>query len=519
MEINKIDLKDTGQFSTMFLNYIQGKEEMKNLFGLFPALDNFGELISRRKFPARNRDTLCQVLQQQYQELEITPAVENNLTSLAHEKTFTIVTGHQLNIFTGPLYFIYKIITVINACRELKEKYPDYHFVPVYWMATEDHDFEEISHFRFDGKNYKWETEQQGPVGRFTTEGLEKILEELPAAIEPFKYAYTAHNSLADAVRYYVNSLFGEYGLVVVDADNKELKKLFSHVIEADIIDHTPFIRVSETNQQLGSMGYTCQVFAREINFFYMEDGLRSRIEKEGDNYRVVDTSLEFSEEEIRHMISESPEKFSPNVILRPLYQETILPNLAYVGGPAEVVYWMQLKKAFDHFETAFPTIMPRNFAMYMPPHISRKFNKSGLSYTDLFSGKNALLKKLTLAYSDKDIQLNGKKKEFEDAFARIQQQAEAIDATLGPMVAAEAKRTFNKLNVMEKKMLRAEKRNLSDRLDRAETLKDYLFPNGNLQERTDNFLNYYLGNPDFIPRLVQAFTPFDFRFHILKDE
>ena len=179
--------------------------------------------------------------------------------------------------------------------------------------------------------------------------------DEVPGETRIFREAYTKQNKLSDAVRHYVNALFGLEGLVVVDGDCRELKSLFTPVIQEDILENVSKKIVDKTNSSLENLGYKVQVYCREVNFFYLADGLRSRIERSGDQFNVLDTDLSFSTEQIKQLISNEPEKFSPNVILRPLYQEYILPNLAYVGGPAEVIYWLQLKEVFQHFQTTVP--------------------------------------------------------------------------------------------------------------------------------------------------------------------
>ncbi|MCU0367575.1 MAG: bacillithiol biosynthesis cysteine-adding enzyme BshC, partial [Cyclobacteriaceae bacterium] len=356
MRLKKIAFEETHSFSSFFIDYIQQKDVLKKFYSRFPVVANFAEQIKEKQqsFPSQNRIILTSTLQTQYQKISQHEAVKNNLKLLEHENTFTITTGHQLNLFTGPLYFIFKIVTVINACKELKKHYPHFNFVPVYWMASEDHDYDEIKYFRLYGKKYTWETDQQGAVGRFNPQTIKKLIDEVPGEISAFKNAYLNHNTLSDAVRYYVNELFGAEGLIVVDADDRNLKKLLSPVMRDDLFNHTTKQLVDTQNQQLESLGYHTQVFARDINFFYLDKNLRSRLELKGDRFKVVDTAIEFSKEEIEKIIEQEPEKLSPNVVLRPLYQEIILPNLAYTGGPAELVYWLQFKGVFDHFNVPF---------------------------------------------------------------------------------------------------------------------------------------------------------------------
>jgi uncharacterized protein YllA (UPF0747 family) len=221
MKITRIPYSQTNSFSQLVADFLAQKEHLKPFLHQFPAIENFETQIreKQKQFTATQRETLLKVLQKQYQDLEKSTVVEENITALAEENTFTVTTGHQINIFTGPLYFIYKIVSAIKTCQVLKEKYPQYNFVPVYWMASEDHDFAEINHFNLFGKRYEWQTEQKGVVGRFKLNGIENLLNELPEKFPVFEKAYRESKTLAEATRKIVNELFGEFGLVILDAD------------------------------------------------------------------------------------------------------------------------------------------------------------------------------------------------------------------------------------------------------------------------------------------------------------
>ncbi len=518
MQTHKLAFAQTRAFSSFFLDYIQQKESLQKFTNRFPTTENFKDQIQEKaSFPIHNREVLTTTLKEQYKGLIISESVAVNIDSLTNQTTFTVTTGHQLNIFTGPLYFIYKIVTVINACKTLKALYPNYHFVPVYWMASEDHDFEEIQYFKLYGKKHVWNTDQKGAVGRFSTKSIESLFAEIPGDISVFKTAYSKNKTLASAVRYYVNELFGKEGLVVVDADHRSLKQLFKSVIQDDLFRNTPKTLVEHKNKELQSLGYHTQVFARDINFFYLENGLRNRIEKNEDSFTVIDTEIEFTEDQVRQLIDTEPEKFSPNVILRPLYQEMILPNLAYVGGPAEVTYWLQLKGVFDHFKIPFPMLMPRNFAMVMDAPTGRKFKKTGLDLKDLFEEKNYLFNHWVVKNTTHNLSLGKEIESIQQILTEVKDRAERVDQTLNQFVAAESKRTLNGLEKIEKKLLKAEKRTHTDKLRQIEDVKDSLFPGGSLQERTDNFLNFYQQDQLFIQKLIEHFEPFDYKFNIFE--
>jgi bacillithiol synthase len=518
MQLKKVPLAQTHAFNSFFLDYIDQKNSLKPFFGRFPSIESFKPQIQEKaqSFSPENRAVLVSILEAQYAHLKPSDPVLSNIKSLGSPKTFTITTGHQLNIFTGPLYFIYKIVTVINACKQLKAAYPEYNFVPVYWMASEDHDYDEIKYFRLYGKKYTWETDQKGAVGRFSTKGLEKILAELPGDISIFADAYTKNKKLSDAVRSYVNALFGNEGVVVIDGDNQELKSLFRKVIYEDVIDCATLPLVDEDNKKLEALGYKTQIFCRDINFFYLDDQVRERIEKENGHYRVLGTNLSFSENEMKKLIEERPDKFSPNVILRPLYQEVILPNIAYTGGPAEVIYWLQLKNVFKKHNVPFPILLPRNFAMIVDHTVERKFKKLDLTYEQLFEDKNFLFNDWTLKHANHKLGVGEERGIVIKTFDKLKERATAIDPTLHAFLGAEGKRALNSLEKIERKMLRAEKRLQTDKLRQIEQVKDTLFPNGSLQERTDNFLNFYQKDNAFISKLMTYLDPFDLRFHIL---
>jgi len=314
-----------------------------------------------------------------------------------------------------------------------------------------------------------------------------------------------------------VNSLFSDEGVVVIDADDRELKKLFAPVIRADVFDSAPAEKVNLASKELEALGYHVQVHARDINFFYLDDQLRGRIEKQGEQFAVLDSSLSFSKAEIEKQIKDCPEKFSPNVILRPLYQEVILPNLAYVGGPAEVVYWLQLKGVFDHFKIPFPMLMPRNFALVIDAPTQRKLEKTKLDVVDFFEQKNYLFNHWVTQNTHHNLTLSNEMKAVQQLFEEIKQRASSIDATLAPYVGARSKKVYDCLENIEKKFLKAEKRLHTDKLGQIGAVKDALFPNGSLQERTDNFLNFYQQDSDFIKKLIQHFNAFDFSFNVLS--
>jgi len=518
MKVGCIDFSETGLFAPIFIDFIQQKEELKKFYHRYPAIDAFQEQIKEKASQNINRKVLVKVLESQYEQVsKVDEAVKKNIEDLGDERTFTLTTGHQLNIFTGPLYFHFKIVTVINACKQLKAKYPDYNFVPVYWMASEDHDLDEIRSVQIESKKYKWNTEQTGATGRMKIDGLDELAKEISGESSVFFKAYSGAENLADAVRKYVNHIYGKYGLVVMDSDNAQLKAEFESVIKDDVLNNNSNKLVEDCSKALDSLGYKTQSFPREINFFYIKDDLRERIVKEGGAYKVLDTDIQFSEDEMKSEIEQHPERFSPNVILRPVYQETILPNLAYTGGPAEVAYWMQLKSVFEHFNIPFPILLPRNFGMIVPNVIRHKVKKLKLQEADLFIEREELKKQIAKRITAKKLNLNDERQKLKLLLSDIQHYAADVDKSLSQMTEAETEKISNSLDKIEKKMMSAEKRKHADKMRQIDEIKDYLFPGNGLQERKQNFMPFLQADDKFIKKLTKAFDPFNLQFHVMK--
>ena len=518
MKINKLAFEDTGFFSPLFIDYVNDDESLRKFYEARPAIESFQPLLEKRDFTLDNRNTLHQALRRQYGNLDVSASISENIDSLRDENTFTITTGHQLNIFTGPLYFIYKIATVINTARKLKEAYPGYNFVPVYWMASEDHDFEEISYFYLSGKKYKWKTDQSGPVGRFSTNSLQELLNEIPEQLPFFPKAYTKFDHLSDACRCYVSEIFADYGVVTVDGDDPQLKKIFAPVIQKEILEPVGRDLVVATNESLVQAGYNSQAFTRDINFFHLGASYRERILNENGMFRINGGDQTFSEKTLREKIETTPEEFSPNVIMRPVYQEMILPNLAYVGGPAEIAYWLQLKGIFDHYKIPYPVLLPRNFGLYISRNIRRKIENQKLELADIFADINQLkaaaLEKAGAVYGAEE-----EKASIQQTFLQLAKKAKNIDRSLIDHIHAEEARVLKRLEHVESKFRRAQERNEETTIQQLEAIKDNLFPGQTLQERHDNFLNFYFDNTQFVADIIQAFDPFDLKFHVMQEE
>ena len=482
----------------------------------------------RQAYPQNHREVLTDVLRDQYASLKVSETTADNLEKLAGPDTFTIVTGHQLNLFTGPLYFAYKILSTIKLCAQLGERYPDSVFVPVYWMGSEDHDFEEVNHFNFRGKEVHWSTPQSGAVGRMGTDGLEAVFEQFSADLGPgtraddirdlFRQAYLEHDNMTDATRFLVNELFGAFGLVILDSDHPRLKELFLPHVENDLFAKLGYRVVSDSIARLNALPrhYRIQASPRELNFFYLTEGFRGRLVEEDGVYGVVDSELRFTEEALRTELREHPERFSPNVTTRPLYQEVLLPNLCYIGGGGELAYWLELRSFFEASGVPFPILLLRNSALLVSGKQNRQAAKLGLGLQDLFADPDTLAERRVRKISEFPIDFGPQRQQLREQFRYLYRLAEKTDKSFLGAVKAQEVKQLNGLDRLEKRLLKAQKRKLNDEVSRVLQLRESLFPEGGLQERNRNFSQFYLEvGPDLWRDLLREFAPLDQEFSI----
>ncbi|MDK2771062.1 MAG: bacillithiol biosynthesis cysteine-adding enzyme BshC [Flavobacterium sp.] len=493
-----ITFQNSGYFSKLIVDYLNQDEKTQKLYNRFPSIENFSDQITEKsiEFNASKRQILVSQLTKQYEGFSVDELTLNNIKILKEDTTFTVTTGHQLNLFTGPIYFIYKIVATINLANELKVKYPKYNFVPIYWMATEDHDFEEINHFYYNGTKISWDKKSTGPVGRLSTDGIDSVYNTFSNLLnggenanylrDLFRKAYLEHKNLTDATRYLVNELFQNTGLVIIDGDVKELKKEMIPFFKDELLHNTSYKSVENILNNLKE-NYSVQVNPREINLFYITDTLRERIIFEDNHYKINNTLLSFTESEILVELQNYPERFSPNVILRPLYQEVILPNLCYIGGGGEIAYWLQLKEMFQNFNVAFPILKLRNSAVIATQKQQDKIKKLHLNWNDLFKNQRDLINEKTKAFSNFEIDFTKQKEFLKNQFSELEKIAAKTDKSFIGAVKAQEKKQIKGLENLEKRLLKAEKRNHQLKLSRIIQIQDELFPNGSLQERKIN--------------------------------
>jgi bacillithiol biosynthesis cysteine-adding enzyme BshC len=516
----------TGYFSKLVIDYLNSAPQLQPFYNFSPTLEGLEQSIGQRK-NFRHRKLLVETLQQQYEGLNVHEKVSANLQLLSNENTFTVTTAHQPNIFTGPLYVVYKIFHAIKLAEDLKQQLPQYNFVPVYFVGSEDADLEELNNFTINGRKYVWETKQTGAVGRMKVDkNLMQLMNEMAGQLSVLPYgnelmkifrdAYKERSTIQQSTLNLLNALFGEYGLIVLIPDNAAFKKMFQPVLEKELKEQFSHKAVKETAKHLET-NYKVQASGREINLFYLIDDKRERIEIENLKFKIQNSTLEFTKEEILNELGEHPERFSPNVILRGALQETILPNIAFIGGGGELAYWLELKEVFRQAGVPYPALFLRNSFLIIDEKQYQIIQKLGLNEEDIFAEEHELMKKIVSINTNDGYTLNGKMESFESLYNKLEQQAFSIDPTLSNHVIALKTRALKKLTELEKKLLRAEKRRFTEQQQHVQKLKAVLFPAGNLQERVENFSGRYSAhNKFFFEALKNHSLSFGQKFAVL---
>lgn len=519
MRYSSIPYKQTNRFSKIVTDYLSENDGLKPFVNAFPSIDTLRSAAEQKSFDSEDRKILCNAIEEKYAELNI--SIPESIERLKIDGAVTITTGHQLNIFGGPLYSIYKIASVINLCRQLNED-GGVSVVPVFWLASEDHDFEEIASVSVRGNKYTWEHTSGPAVGQIDCSGLIELLESIkneytdligPSTLEEFKSFYASKN-LADAHFKLITSLFKDTELIVLDADNSSLKKLFvPHMLNE--INEGVQKHVESANKELEEV-YKAQAHARDVNLFYLTQNSRERIVKKDDAYTTADLQCSWTKEELESELKEHPERFSPNVIMRPMYQETILPNIAYVGGGGELAYWLQLKAAFKSIEIDYPILVLRQSFALIEDKVARKIDQLGLTTEDIFADRDALKEKAR-EEAFGEIDLSNYLKSMNELYDAIKSEGKSIDANLEKTVESTRVDAENRIHALEKKFKRAQRQQLNVFTSRLETIDASLFPNNGLQERSASVLEYYSAIKANLPRIIEESNPLDKTFKLLK--
>lgn len=398
----KFPLHKTKILSSSTQEFVLKSEKITAVLGENHPYYNIENAIEgKRDF--KHREILHKALLNQYNSIwknDVSDEpVKFNIEKLKENNTYTVTTGQQLHLFFGPAFVLYKIKSIIDTAKLLKEKYPELHFVPVYWMASEDHDFEEIQNTNIFNKTFQWNANLTGACGRFKLDSVSELIQSIRSEVNlnesqtellnQFDSIYEKHNTLAEATAAVVHTFFGKDGVVCIDGDDPSLKKIITPMIIDDVIHQKNVDVFNQTSEQMKKEGLSLQLHARDINFFYLNNAIRNRIVKQNNQFEVLDTDIKMSQNELLALIENSPEMFSPNALMRPLYQESILPNVMYMGGNAEVNYWIQLHNNLISNNINPPVLQLRPSVWIIPQKIEEKLQKLNVNTFDLLKSES----------------------------------------------------------------------------------------------------------------------------------
>ncbi len=501
MKVDNIPVEKVRQVSHRDCSYYTNPELFKDFVSFIPSLTSFPDLIEAKSKHSVDRALLHKVVSSQYSQCNTSAKTKQNIALLEKDNTFTVTTAHQPSLLTGPLYYIYKILSTINLAQKLTETYTDFNIIPIFIVGSEDHDFEEINHLSLYGKNITWQNDGIGSVGHFSTDGLKEVIEETIEILGPNSKAQTLLTDisgiLAQSTNYQdfafklTHRLFDHLGLVIIVMDNPALKKAFIPIITEEILEGPSQQLVQKTQVSIEAfLNFQPQAHARPINFFYTGDSGRNRVLLEEGNFKINNTNLSFTEDEIINEINNHPERFSPNVVMRPLYQESILPNLAYIGGGGELAYWTERKTQFEHFGVPMPMLIRRRSAMILTSGDLKSMSKLDITLQDVFMEKRTLIERMIQSDEHPDYLLDEERQAIEKIFETVENKVAKLDGSLRQSVGSEKTKLKKSLDYLENKMKKALKQKESININRMDKLQAKLFPNG-LQERHDNILQY----------------------------
>ncbi len=528
-QIHKLNYSDTHRFSKTVLDYLSENESIQAFYKYPVNSTSFKKIIEDKQADPIDRKVLSEVLQTQYESIHINKSATLKQIQLLNKgNTFTVTTAHQINLFTGPLYVIFKIVSCINLAKTLQQQYPKYNFVPLFWMGSEDHDFEEVNHLNLFNKKVEWQTQQAGATGRMQLTGINKTIHEVEQIlgnskeaaflIQQLQQAFQEDQTFGVASFHFLHQLFGQYGLVILNADQPKLKQLFIAEMKEELLEQFIYKKVTTTNEQFEAT-YKVQATPRNINLFYLKDGLRERIIKNETTllYEINNTDLTFNENDVLKELENYPERFSPNVLMRPLYQEKILPNLAYIGGGGELAYWLELKQTFEHVNLNFPMLILRNSAHLIDKKNYTKWLNADFNINQLYEPFDVLSKAFIHKNADTPIDFTKYQNQLINLKENLEKEVLEIDASLKKPIEGEFAKMQKSLQNLEQKVIRAAKRKSSEPLNQIQNVQHKLLPNGGLPERYDNFMQYYLKWGDaFLDTLFEHFDCLEKRFLVL---
>lgn len=512
MNHNSIPIQELPFFSLLVKDYLAENEKTKSLFTFSPSLSGLKDALTSKEKNYRHREVLHRIIDKNYTNNNSISNKENENLTLLKENGFAVTTAHQPNLFLGPLYTITKAISTIALANKINLDLKEKKVVPIFVIGSEDHDKDELLHTYLFGKKYEWTTEQKGPIGSMIIDdSFIHILHEWVNAFGTMPYAeelkdaylssYTLNRTIAEGFASMLRKLLSSYGLIVLDLNVKEVKEVMMPVFDKELKDSYSF-NTLKSNLDFIRENYSVQAEPRDINLFEYKNGERVRIDK--------------VEEHLIAKLKSTPENFSPNVILRPLMQQTVLPSIANIGGGAEVSYWLQLKPIFDSAHIDFPVILLRDIISVLDNKSWEKWTSSGYSELDFFLPIDELKKKIALKDSNLELEFSRIENELTAKFSSLETLVTTIDKSLQGSYESELVKLKKSLELLYSKALKAEKRKHEESIAALEKIKSKVFEDNYLIERKENFSAYYLkGGKDWVEAMIANANPLDAKWKL----
>jgi len=511
-----LNYKEIPGYPKLFLDYIYDYEKVSHLYKKYfrnkdEYLSHFKKVVDN--YSKRNFD-LHEIVYKQYSEYSPSENTQNNIEKLKSEKTLTIVTGQQLGILGGPLYTIYKTLTAIKLCEVLSERYNDFNFIPVFWLEGDDHDFNEVNSIGLLDLQNEFKTIQYGEnisndddrisVGKLKfDEDINDFFYEIKSSIRATEFTddllnnlkefYKPNNSFKESFKNLIFSLFDKYGLIIFDPQENSSKEILKPIFKKEINDfRTNTEKVIKVSADLEE-NYHAQIKVKPVNLFYSDEEGRYLIEPTDDGFRLKGKRTKFTKEELLSTIDASPEKFSPNVLLRPICQDYIFPTAFYVGGPNEIAYFAQLLPMYKLFNLEEPLLYPRKSVTLIEKNIMKTIDKFKLDIKDIFIEKNELEEKIIalLSGDNTDEIFKKVKDEFEITFDKLKAKLFEVDKTLRDTSSKTQDKILKYVDELKNKTDNAVRRKNETSVNQVNKLSTALYPNSNLQEREINFIYF----------------------------
>lgn len=511
-----LNFSDIPGHQNLFLDYLSEFENVGKFYKWnFRDQEKYQELFRNlTNFERPHRNKLSEAIKLQYSDVKTSKQTQANIESLKSPNTIAIVTGQQLGLFGGPLYTIYKSITAIKLASYLKDKFEGFHFVPVFWLEGDDHDFEEVRSINLINDknqiiNVKYEDGEieeinRGNIGNLMfNNNIEQLFSLLSVELRETEFKsqllellqnfYQPGKSFLESFRELMIKLFDEYGLIIFNPIDPGVKKLLTPIFSKEITsyrDHTGIL--VERSAELEEL-YHAQVKVKAINLFYIDENERLLIEPVDNDFRLKGKRKRFTLDELISAINNSPEKFSPNVLLRPICQDYLFPTGFYVGGPSEVSYFAQVTPLYNLYGLVEPVIYPRSSATILEKGAQAILDKYKLNFPDVFLTEDQLFTKVIMADSGSDLNniFNEAINNIRTALAPINEKLNGIDKTLTDLTGKSRERIEQIIDFLKSKAIEAEKRKHEATTRQLGKVRNVLYPNDGLQEREINFIYF----------------------------